>query len=35
MSRQKSPNRDKAFEIYKENGGNVENRVEFIHSVSF
>jgi len=26
MPRQRSPNRDKAFEIYKENGGNIENR---------
>ena len=26
MPRQRSPNRDKAFEIYKEHGGNIENR---------
>lgn len=26
MPRQRSPNRDKAFEIYKENDGNIENR---------
>lgn len=26
MARQRSPNRDKAFEIYKENNGNIENR---------
>lgn len=26
MPRQRSPNRDRAFEIYKEHGGNIENR---------
>ena len=26
MARQRSPNRDKAFEIYKEHGGNITNR---------
>ncbi len=26
MARQRSPNRDKAFEIYKERGGNITNR---------
>jgi uncharacterized protein YjcR len=26
MARARSPNREKAFEIYKENGGNIENR---------
>lgn len=26
MARQRSPNRDKAFEIYKEHAGNIENR---------
>ncbi|MFL0196416.1 phage terminase small subunit-related protein [Clostridium sp. WILCCON 0269] len=24
MPRQRSPNRDKAFDIYKENGGNID-----------
>lgn len=26
MPRQRSPNRDRAFEIYREHGGNIENR---------
>lgn len=26
MARVRSPNRDKAFEIYKEHGGNITNR---------